>query len=76
MPTPRAAAWTCWSLFYFTLGLVQEEQASPNTWHDTPEIDARTLPALGSVWPEFSSGDFEARFTFGIHQILNSPIPT
>lgn len=73
-PTPRVAAWTAWNLFYFTLGLVQEEQAAPTAWHEGMDdiVDTLSLPALSSVWAELISVDFEERFDFGIRQILHS----
>ncbi|MCA1218934.1 TetR/AcrR family transcriptional regulator C-terminal domain-containing protein [Streptomyces sp. 8L] len=73
-PTPRAAAWTLWSLFYFVLGLVQEEQAAHTEWHDRLRVTVaeRRLPALGAVLAEFTSDDFDGRFEFGIGQILRS----
>lgn len=74
-PTRRYAAWTMWSLFYFTLGLVQEEQSAPSTWHEHFGEDAGGIdkfPNLRSVRWEFQPTDFGERFDFGIDQILCS----
>ena len=73
-PTRRTAAWTAWSLFYFTLGLVQEEQATPTAFHDRlrESVDEQRLPGLHSVLADFISIDYDERFGFGIEQILRS----
>ncbi|MEU7190294.1 TetR/AcrR family transcriptional regulator C-terminal domain-containing protein [Streptomyces sp. NPDC045369] len=73
-PTRRTAAWTAWTLFYFTLGLVQEEQAAPADDRDRlrAHVTERRLPGLTSALEDFMSVDFEARFHFGIRQILRS----
>ncbi|WP_051791714.1 TetR/AcrR family transcriptional regulator C-terminal domain-containing protein [Amycolatopsis jejuensis] len=71
-PTRRTAVWTSWSLFYFTLGLVQEEQAAAEIdlsgTYQVPE----EFPVLNSVLDEFRSVDFDNRFRFGLEQILRS----
>ncbi|ANH95081.1 tetracycline repressor [Streptomyces sp. SAT1] len=73
-PTPRTAAWTAWNLFYFTLGLVQEEQAAPA--HDRAGLRATLeeghFPGLGRAVEDFMSVEFEERFRFGIGQILRA----
>ena len=71
-PTRRTAAWTAWSLFYFTLGLVQEEQAAPAAFHHRlrESVDEQRLPGLHSVLADFLSIDYDERFAFGIEQIL------
>lgn len=73
-PTLRSAAWTTWSLFYFTLGHVQEEQRAPTTLHDRmPEdMGEHQFPNLHAVLEDFLSVDYDARFTFGVEQILRS----
>ncbi|OMI84716.1 TetR family transcriptional regulator [Streptomyces sp. M1013] len=73
-PTRRTAAWTAWNLFYFTLGLVQEEQAAPADDRDRlrTHVTERHLPGLHAALEDFMSVDFEARFRFGIGQILHS----
>ncbi|MFC8566532.1 TetR/AcrR family transcriptional regulator C-terminal domain-containing protein [Streptomyces sp. NPDC057245] len=77
-PTPRTAAWTAWNLFYFTLGLVQEEQAAPADERERlrANVDAQRFAALDSVLEEFMSVDFETRFRFGVEQILRSAAAT
>ncbi|MFE6636933.1 TetR/AcrR family transcriptional regulator C-terminal domain-containing protein [Streptomyces tendae] len=73
-PTRKTAAWTAWNLFYFTLGLVQEEQAASVDDRDRlhTHVVERDLPGLNSVLDDFMSVDFEARFRFGVGQILRS----
>ncbi|WAL93677.1 TetR/AcrR family transcriptional regulator C-terminal domain-containing protein [Streptomyces sp. Je 1-369] len=73
-PTRRTAAWTAWNLFYFTLGLVQEEQTEPADSRNRlrTRVAERHLPGLDSALDEFMSVDFEARFRFGIRQILHA----
>ncbi|GCD32926.1 putative transcriptional regulator, TetR family protein [Streptomyces chrestomyceticus JCM 4735] len=73
-PTRRTAAWTAWNLFYFTLGLVQEEQAAPADDRDRlrAHVAEHHFPGLNSALDDFMSVDFEARFRFGIGQILHS----
>ncbi|MFF7557438.1 TetR/AcrR family transcriptional regulator C-terminal domain-containing protein [Streptomyces olivaceus] len=73
-PTRRTAAWTAWNLFYFTLGLVQEEQAAPADDRDRlrGRVAELHLPGLDATLDDFMSVDFEARFRFGIGQILRS----
>ncbi|MFB7760060.1 MULTISPECIES: hypothetical protein [Streptomyces] len=41
------AAWTAWTVLYFLLWLVQEEQAAPGRFDDRPAgaVDAGTHPA-------------------------------
>ncbi|MFD5313724.1 TetR/AcrR family transcriptional regulator C-terminal domain-containing protein [Streptomyces ardesiacus] len=77
-PTPRTAAWTAWNLFYFTLGLVQEEQATPPDDRERlrGNVDAQRFAALDSVLDVFMSVDFDTRFRFGIEQILRSAATT
>ncbi|WP_067971944.1 TetR/AcrR family transcriptional regulator C-terminal domain-containing protein [Mycolicibacter icosiumassiliensis] len=70
----RAVAWTAWNLFYFTLGLVQEEQRAPDALPDALQdvVGESELPSLHAVLDDFLSADYDARFTFGIGQILGS----
>ncbi|MEV0278923.1 TetR/AcrR family transcriptional regulator C-terminal domain-containing protein [Streptomyces sp. NPDC050610] len=73
-PTPRTAAWTAWNVFYFALGLVQEEQAALT--QDREQLrefaDAERFPGLAPALDDFMSVDFGARFRFGIEQIIRS----
>ena len=66
----RQAAWITWSLFYFTLGLVQEEQGAPSTWSAPPPVVFDDLPGLQAVWSDLSRTDFVERFEFGTARIL------
>ncbi len=62
-----------WGMFYFALGLTQEQQAATTD----PEADAREIPPkdyptlsrLGHTW---TSLDFDDRFEFGIAAFLNT----
>jgi TetR/AcrR family tetracycline transcriptional repressor len=73
-PTRKSAAWTSWSLFYFTLGLVQEEQATPAAFRDRlrESVTEQSFPGLQSVLEDYLSIDYNERFSFGIEQILRS----
>ncbi|GAA0239177.1 TetR/AcrR family transcriptional regulator C-terminal domain-containing protein [Cryptosporangium japonicum] len=65
----RAAGWTCWTLIYFTLGLVQEEQQSPDE-HLAVKLDVGGHPALTRIRPYLAANDFDERFEFGLERIL------
>ncbi|MEV0264913.1 TetR/AcrR family transcriptional regulator C-terminal domain-containing protein [Streptomyces sp. NPDC050617] len=73
-PTPRTAAWTAWNVFYFTLGLVQEEQAALIQDRDRLRefVDKDRYPGLAPALDDFMSVDFAARFRFGVEQIIRS----
>ncbi|GAA2074148.1 TetR/AcrR family transcriptional regulator C-terminal domain-containing protein [Streptomyces albiaxialis] len=77
-PTRKTAAWTAWNLFYFTLGLVQEEQATPEDARTRlrAQADEHRFPALTSTLDDLTSTDFEARFHFGLHQLLRAATAT
>lgn len=66
------AAWTAWTVIYFLLGLVQEEQAAPDRFDDrlAGAVDPGTHPALHRVLAHMRQGSFEDRFTFGLEAIL------
>lgn len=70
----RDAAWTAWTLVYFTLGLVQEEQSAPAGIDELIDgrLAAAHFPALFTVIDEFTSTDFDARFEYGVTGILSS----
>ncbi|WP_082947151.1 TetR/AcrR family transcriptional regulator C-terminal domain-containing protein [Mycolicibacter sinensis] len=70
----QSAAGTAWNLFYFTLGLVQEEQrATDGLPHNLSDVvDEAEYPSLHLVLGDFMSPDYDARFKFGIGQILGS----
>lgn len=71
----RDAAWACWTVIYFTLGLVQEEQGASETGPvfggDVPE----DYPVLGRVMKHLTDGRFDARHRFGLDLVL-SALPT
>ncbi|WP_371525103.1 TetR/AcrR family transcriptional regulator C-terminal domain-containing protein [Streptomyces sp. NBC_01283] len=66
------AVWTVWTVIYFLLGLVQEEQAAPDQSDDrlAQAVDAGTYPALQRVAAHMRQDAFEDRFTFGLEAIL------
>jgi len=64
----REAAWTCWSLVYFTLGLTQEEQAAPD--HLTRELEVGERPALQRVLPHLGGESFDDRFEYGVGRLI------
>jgi TetR/AcrR family tetracycline transcriptional repressor len=70
----QQAAWTAWALFYFTLGLVQEEQTTPAGINDliARNISEDAYPALFRVVDEFVSADFDERFEYGLTTMLSS----
>ncbi|MEU7146131.1 TetR/AcrR family transcriptional regulator C-terminal domain-containing protein [Nocardia sp. NPDC046473] len=69
----RAAAWTAWTIIYFTLGLTQEEQAaahqSPNG-RLTNTVSETAYPALRRVLGHLDAESFGERFEFGLSAIL------
>ena len=78
----REAAWTCWSLVYFVLGLTSEEQAVPLPMHGPPDgmenpgalsrvLDVGERPALRRVAPMLTEESFAGRFEFGIAKLLS-----
>ncbi|MFB6600638.1 TetR/AcrR family transcriptional regulator C-terminal domain-containing protein [Streptomyces diastaticus] len=68
----QEAAWTVWTITYFTLGLTQEEQAAPEESDErlTRAVDPETHPALQRALPHLRQ-NFEERFTFGLDAILS-----
>jgi TetR/AcrR family tetracycline transcriptional repressor len=77
-PTPKSAAWTSWSLVYFALGLVQEEQQATSAVRTelANAVDEHRFPTLNVVLDDFTSLDYAARFGFGVDQILRSAATT
>jgi AcrR family transcriptional regulator len=73
--TPRAVAWTGWTLLYFTLGLVQEEQSAPgrSPGMQAGNIDLVGFPALAQTLPLLTDSGYDARFEYGIELILSGP---
>ncbi|MEU3739856.1 TetR/AcrR family transcriptional regulator C-terminal domain-containing protein [Streptomyces sp. NPDC032198] len=68
----QQAVWTVWTVIYFLLGLVQEEQAAPDQSDDrlAQAVDAGAYPALHRVAAHMRQDAFEDRFTFGLEAIL------
>jgi TetR/AcrR family tetracycline transcriptional repressor len=67
------AAWTAWTVIYFTLGLSQEEQAAPDQDDDrlARAVTADAYPALHRVVAHMRQGSFSRRFAFGVETILS-----
>ncbi|GGI09377.1 TetR/AcrR family transcriptional regulator C-terminal domain-containing protein [Egicoccus halophilus] len=70
----REAAWSCWTLIYFTLGLTQEEQDAPAA--GGAELDDALSPAdhpaLHRVLPHLAVGSFAERYEFGLDLVIAS----
>ncbi|MFF0746382.1 TetR/AcrR family transcriptional regulator C-terminal domain-containing protein [Streptomyces sp. NPDC004111] len=68
----RGAAWTAWTITYFTLGLTQEEQAAPETGDArlAHAVDPAAHPALQRVLPHLQD-NFGERFAFGLEATLS-----
>ncbi len=73
-PSHRDAAWTAWTLFYFTLGLTQEEQSAPARIDELIEAGytQAEFPSLFAVLDEFTSSEYDARFEYGMAGILTA----
>ncbi|RKT53766.1 TetR family transcriptional regulator [Saccharothrix australiensis] len=69
----REAVWTCWSIVYFVLGLVQEEQAAPHAAGDrfAALVAEGDYPALRRVLPHLRDTSFDERFEFGLGMVLD-----
>ncbi|WP_326647822.1 MULTISPECIES: TetR/AcrR family transcriptional regulator C-terminal domain-containing protein [unclassified Streptomyces] len=70
----REAAWALWTVVYFTLGLTQEEQASPEAvGHGlTGALASGEYPSLGRVVAHLEAPSFAERFDYGLSLILQS----
>lgn len=69
----REAAWTAWTLIYFTLGLAQEEQAAavqPLEGRLAAAVSAASHPALHRVLAHLGPDSFGERFEFGLTALL------
>lgn len=68
----RQAAWLCWTVIYFTLGLAQEEQSVPEPGDHrlARAVADGPYPALARVAGHFEGGAFDERFEFGLELIL------
>ncbi|WP_225992723.1 TetR/AcrR family transcriptional regulator C-terminal domain-containing protein [Actinomadura rudentiformis] len=68
----REAAWTCWTIVYFTLGLTQEEQAAPlpGDRRLAEAIATGDFPSLAKVLPRLEDASFDERFDHGLALML------
>ena len=68
----KEAGWTCWTLTYFILGLVQEEQGStgPDAQALGQALSSERHPSTLQVLPHLVDGDFASRFEFGLRLVL------
>ncbi|MFF3501819.1 TetR/AcrR family transcriptional regulator C-terminal domain-containing protein [Streptomyces sp. NPDC003247] len=69
----REAAWTTWTIMYFTLGLTQEEQAAgrqPLGDRLADAVSRTSHPALHRALGHLASTAFDERFEFGLAAIL------
>ena len=74
-PEPDAAR-LCWAIVYFTLGLTQEQQtrADVSMREFRNLLDTGAYPALAKVGEHLMVADsFDARFDYGIAQLLRLP---
>ncbi|MFI8453283.1 TetR/AcrR family transcriptional regulator [Streptomyces erythrochromogenes] len=64
----REAAWTCWSIVYFVLGLAQEEQTADQAHGEalTAALEPGGYPALSRVGAHLGDASFDERFEHGI----------
>ncbi|WP_461067757.1 TetR/AcrR family transcriptional regulator C-terminal domain-containing protein [Streptomyces pseudoechinosporeus] len=71
--SPKEAAWTAWTLMYFTLGLVKEEQTPQNRTFCTEaaEADPAAFPSLAKTIAHLTPDGFDDRFAFGVDLILS-----
>lgn len=70
---PTEAVRIFWSLHYFLLGLVQEEQATSSETADdlARHVSPQEYPALAAVGRQLVDDPFEARFTHGVRALLS-----
>jgi TetR/AcrR family tetracycline transcriptional repressor len=70
--SPEQAVCTFWSLHYFLLGLVQEEQSeeTQNTTLRLQDIPEGRYPALQRIGQELVDVPYQQRFTYGIQTLL------
>ncbi|WP_217134134.1 TetR/AcrR family transcriptional regulator C-terminal domain-containing protein [Leucobacter chinensis] len=59
-----------WALFYFLLGITQEQQASQAAATSEEAPPADTHPTLHRLHPQLFAEDFDARYDFGVGAIL------
>lgn len=66
----RESAHGMWALFYFLLGITQEQQAAQIQAVPEEVPPADTYPTLHRLHPHLFSADFDARYDFGVAAIL------
>ena len=74
----KDVAWTAWTLIYFVIGLVNEEQSSPDR---TPGVEAAaadpsSFPALAEATEYLTGDSFDDRFVYGVDLILSGRSPS
>ncbi|MCP2163583.1 TetR/AcrR family transcriptional regulator C-terminal domain-containing protein [Goodfellowiella coeruleoviolacea] len=72
--TEREAMWTSWTVIYFVLGLVQEEQGAVDAVAEvlTAAVSPQAHPALTRARAHLGGGGFDQRFEFGLDLIIRS----
>ncbi|MFJ2214559.1 TetR/AcrR family transcriptional regulator C-terminal domain-containing protein [Streptomyces sp. NPDC101062] len=70
----REAAWACFTLVYYVLGLTQEEQAAPDAVGDrlARALATGEYPELSRGVPHLTEATFDERFDYGLELILRS----
>lgn len=66
----RASAHGMWALFYFLLGITQEQQAALSQTTAGASLPAGQYPALHRLGSDLFSADFDERYEFGVGAIL------
>lgn len=69
----KEAAWTAWTLMYFTLGLAKEEQTPSNRalCIEAAEADPAAFPSLAKTITHLTPDSFDDRFAYGVDLILS-----
>ncbi|MFI1735280.1 TetR/AcrR family transcriptional regulator C-terminal domain-containing protein [Streptomyces acidicola] len=70
--SPKEVAWTAWTLVYFVISLVNEEQTSPDR---TPGVEAAAadpaaFPCLAETIEYLTGASFDDRFAYSVDLIL------
>ncbi|MEU6356545.1 TetR/AcrR family transcriptional regulator C-terminal domain-containing protein [Streptomyces sp. NPDC047072] len=70
--SPNEVAWTAWTLIHFVVGLVNEEQTSPDRTPGTEAAaaDPALFPSLAEAITHLTKESFDGRFTYGVDLIL------
>lgn len=66
----KESAQGMWTLFYFLLGITQEQQAAQTQAAPEEAPPADIYPTLHRLHPHLFSADFDARYDFGVGAIL------